>query len=206
MILFNNRYEKRMEFFQSKNIDEDNTNLIRLLELQRLYAPIMFADWRILHNKSDVPIIENDLGYIPSIDYFTGNPGYGIPLNKYAILLITRGYRSNKAYVPISYKDSEWVTVGIKHNTLDEKEVLSLNRLIMLNSINEFYGPTSKSVDYVTLIGKETPIVEHGIGPELLLPQNEPDFLRSHEMDLFKVLSIIVKPPTTDMRWVDWDD
>lgn len=43
--------------------DSDNVNLARLMETQRLYAPVMQADWCVFSSYSEKPLITNDLGW-----------------------------------------------------------------------------------------------------------------------------------------------
>ena len=50
----------------------DNANLARLLEFQRLLAPVMAARWMVLHRKSGEPFVINDLSLTLTQDPSTG--------------------------------------------------------------------------------------------------------------------------------------
>jgi len=71
---FRDRFESRWPSGMLETLMADNTTMARVLEQQRLFAPVMYASWRAL--RSSTPIVTNDLGYLPTLDSSTGRVGY----------------------------------------------------------------------------------------------------------------------------------
>lgn len=81
---FNERFERRISAFidaAGDDLSEDNTNLARLAELQRLLGPVAVAKWKALHIRGEEPLITNDLGYAPFVNRPTGEAGIAITLD-----------------------------------------------------------------------------------------------------------------------------
>lgn len=188
---FEKRFEKRLSLLLGVNklpIDmKDNTNLARLMELQRLLAPIMYSEMAIFQNNSSIPIIQNDIGYTLFWHKDTGKVGYAIPLNKQNVLLINRGKCTKISQLPIINRDNVWWYVGIKHKNIYKEDVLALNNSIAANCINEIYGATDEVVNLEIL--KKEKENKIGLGPDLIIPSGGSKYLRKHEYDYFKLLS-----------------
>src|SRR6266851_8236243 len=67
----------------------DNTNFARILEHQRLLAPICGAAWTVLGTSGGVEQITNDLGFIGFEHVQTQYRGIAVPLDRHHILTLT---------------------------------------------------------------------------------------------------------------------
>lgn len=193
---FSIRFKQRFSTLGDKIqefINGDSSDYARIFEMQRLYAPIMYSDWKVIHNTSKTPFITNDIGYTLTKD-ISGKLGYTIPLNKYSALLITKSVYDREWLVPIAYDEfkKNWLISGIKHVYCNEKDVLSLNNALLNSSIYEIY---CASKYFITMLKKNCTNLYNNtsIGPGALIENS--NYLRKHTMDLFNVMSIIAKPP-----------
>lgn len=69
---FDKRFTRRMDGLVGANAElharftsRENVNNARLMEMQRLFSPVMRAAWTVMSNVSDVPLLTSDLGVIP---------------------------------------------------------------------------------------------------------------------------------------------
>jgi hypothetical protein len=187
---FNSRYYERigrlLEYLDH-NI-RDKTNMARIIEVQHFYAPIMYADWVLVHNTSDLPIIQNDIGYSMFQDIPTRTQGFVIPLSKDIALMMAQGERTKRAIAPLAYVDNDWHVIDLRHSFVDKSEISSLNQSIADFAVKEFYGATKESVH---INFNPNPDVRTGFTPFLLIPGDVPNYTKTHYLDLFKVISII---------------
>jgi hypothetical protein len=90
---FSARYGNRMsriyatESFRDPKQQSDDTNVSRIMELQRLLAPVMSARWMVMHTRSDHPVITNELGFtLFRPPDGSSDLGIAIPLGPHTIL------------------------------------------------------------------------------------------------------------------------
>jgi len=165
----------------------DNTNLVRLFELQRLYAPITRQEWTVVHFDRERPLVTNDCGYAPHQNSATGQLGYVIPLRPDAALVVKRGPHQ----LALAWSGDEWLVRGVEHATMSAGDAHGLNEVIAGNAIAEVYGPTRASTAAVQPHLATGPSV--AIGPMFLAASSAE--LRASEMDWFKLLTLISAPP-----------
>src|SRR5262249_23751024 len=131
---FGTRFESRLDGLLGPAwVDlahRDNTNLARLMELQRLYSAVMCAQWDLCLNRSAVPIITNDCGYTGT-ENRTGQLGYAFPLGPDVVVVLYYGGRR----VTLDWDDSSatWWVRGIARSDLSAGDVRGLNRALALN-------------------------------------------------------------------------
>jgi hypothetical protein len=65
---------------------EETAGEARVMELQRLLAPVLAARWVVMHASGDTPVITSDVGWAPYGDPVNGEMGFAIPLNPKTIL------------------------------------------------------------------------------------------------------------------------
>lgn len=188
---FDLRFQDRMnKIFSGNSLNEYiDINGSRLMELQRLYAPVMYADWMVLHNTTNKAIITNDLGFGLMADNTKEKYGYMFPLSKKSVLVLMAGERTNRKIAPVEFRKKKWNVVDIIHKEIDEYNIDNLNIALSEFCLNEIYGSTQKSVDYNLL---ENRPVEFGTTPDFLIPDDN-NYFRDCEMDLYKLISIIQK-------------
>lgn len=189
---FNSRYKDRMETMFNGKLDakyyEPHIDFIRLFELQRIYAPIMYAEWVVWHNNTNKSIITNDLGFCLMFDNVTKKNGYAIPLDTNSVLSLTISDRTIRRRVPAENINNKWYVTSIIHRELDEKDLYGLNNSVSGFCLNEIYGPNKESVDYNLPEDRPTNFATE---PDYLIPLNDSEYLMKCELDLFKFMSII---------------
>lgn len=93
----------------------DNTNMVRLMELQRLFASVMWARWLLLASSGKHAQITNDLGYAPCLNPQRKESGIAIPVSQRHILLIIA---NRKRIIARTHKGS-WMP-NIERSTLED--------------------------------------------------------------------------------------
>jgi hypothetical protein len=83
---FGARFEGRPVVRAAGASGRDNTNRARLLELQRLLAPVTCARWVVLHQAGGAPFIVNDLGLMPTRDLGLQQDGFAIPIGARSVV------------------------------------------------------------------------------------------------------------------------
>lgn len=197
-VRFKDRFSRLGKELQ-KLVDDDNCQLARAIEMQRLYSPIMYSDWKVLHNVSQTPFITNDIGYTLTKD-ISGKLGYTIPLDKNAALLITKSIYNREYIVPIYYDKLKklWLIEDINHVYCNKDSVLSLNNALFNSSIEEIYGSSKDIINKAKKTSSNIYKHKTSCGPFALIPNQQ--YLIKHEMDFFKVIEIISRPPDDSVR------
>jgi hypothetical protein len=121
----------------------DNSNMARLIELQRLLAPVMTARWVVMHAAGNEPIIENDLGYVLFQAPDHAGVGYAIPLTMEAVLGILPTTRRT---IVILGAHGDW-RAPIEHRHLRANDHSSLNDRLADFCQQSIFGPTRESVE-----------------------------------------------------------
>ena len=126
-------------------VTPDNTNYARLIELQRMLAPVMASRWVVMHTSSPEPVITNDLGYGFYTSHDHDDTGFVVPLSQTAALgIIPRTAR----ILAEGTWPGDWFT-PIEHHTLPPGTQAGLNRAIAAISQEFIAGPTAASVSSV---------------------------------------------------------
>jgi hypothetical protein len=176
---FNQRFEQRIVELAGIPIGI-NIDLARRIEMQRLAVLFMYADWTVAHHSAGIPLITNDLGYVPMKDPYKDRLGYTFPLSKNSALAVTFGERIEKRIAPIEFKGDAWVVCDLEHNYMTDQGVSSLNEAISQFCIKEIYGASPADVAF-DLAEKSYRGMGHQA--DYLLPPNYGSYLRDCEND-----------------------
>lgn len=119
---FRSRFEGRSFVKASGVSSRDNTNGARLLEMQRLLAPVLCARWVVLHHAGHESFTINDLGLMPTRDLGLQQNGFVIPISRGSVLgIFPQPTRTVARY------DNGWQSI-IEHRVLDATAVAVFNR------------------------------------------------------------------------------
>lgn len=92
----------------------DAANMARIIELERLLAPVCCARWIVAHRKGGEPFVVNDLGMCETEDIVSGALGRVIPISPDAVL----GIFPKKASAVAVHCMGKWWRV-IEHRVMD---------------------------------------------------------------------------------------
>lgn len=137
---FNDRFEARI---LSLGVDSpsDNTNFGRLVEFQRLLAPVAAAQWNLLSVQGADLLITNDLGYAPFANYQTQEFGIAVPLGLRHILAIS----PQTCRVLAFSQGGEWLpTINFIDAPPDDH--VQLNHVISSFSRRFVFGPDTSTL------------------------------------------------------------
>jgi hypothetical protein len=70
-------------------LEEDNSNVSRLMEFQRLLAGILAAEWTVLHFPDHHELISSDLGYGIRGSRENGSEAYIIPIDRHTAIEVS---------------------------------------------------------------------------------------------------------------------
>jgi Protein of unknown function (DUF4238) len=144
---FAERFERRAPVAATSS-DRTGTNVARLIEIQRLLAPVMCARWVVLHRaESGIPFITNDLGVAPTTDLVVGQEGWSIPLTPDVLL----GVFPSRARAIGVLEDGSWRPV-IQHHLVEAREAHSHNEAVAAAAQSFVLGPTRSSVETMQAI------------------------------------------------------
>jgi tetratricopeptide (TPR) repeat protein len=178
--------------------DYSGVNGARIMELQRLLAPILAANWIILTLQGDGQIITNDVGWTPYINRINGQKGMAIPLDrKHVLVLIPQMKRSILRVV-----GGKWVPI-IEFDNLDPGAHLSLNDALSNAAQRFLIGPDDSSVMRHLRQSDQAPLLPepHQLG---FLSVDE---ARAHDFTWHRLVSAVSKGSTGkrstsfDLNW-----
>lgn len=180
------RFERRPSVKASRVSGPDNTNTARLLELQRLLAPVTCARWVVLHQAGQESFIINDLGLMPTRDLGLLQDGFAIPIGRRSVV----GIFPQRTRMVALYDDG-WQSI-IEHRYLDTREVAVFNRA-MAEGATEWIAGAERDVIQQNL--------KHLAGepPELAVLMKRWPFdhrmLVAHDRDWHRLVSATVGEP-----------
>jgi hypothetical protein len=119
---FKARFESRPVVAAVDVIYPDNTAGARLIEFERLLAPVMCARWIVLSNAGQVDFIINDLGLTPTKDLSNDQIGFAIPISRRSVL----GVFPRKVGCVATYAEGAW-SPSISFGTVSSNDVEQLN-------------------------------------------------------------------------------
>jgi hypothetical protein len=146
---FGTRYGTRMHgmgvtgFFSDSEHQSDNTNMARLIEFQRLLAPVMSARWVVMHASSDHPVLTNELGFTFSASR-NGSKAIVIPIGLDTILAIVPTWPQGRVIMR-DRGTGQWRAV-IEHVMLNPDEQRGFNQALANIAQGFLVGPTADSV------------------------------------------------------------
>jgi hypothetical protein len=169
----------------------DNANVARLIEHSLMVAPVVCADWRVLHAPPKRDFVTNDVGY----SYIPLSQGlaYLIPLDRRAALVVARGTNHLEAH----YVKRTWCVRGIRHTTISHARVDVLNASIAAVASSEVYGSSSDRVLQAAGVWSSNPHPEQDLRPDptLLLQGRTKEWL-DKQIDLWaKLMTLAAQTP-----------
>lgn len=183
---FRGRFESRLGPAITELVQPDNTTMARVIEQQRLFAAVMYANWIPLRPTGHI-VVTNDLGYLPTLDLGRGRWGYAVPLRKDLVVGLFAGPVGHT----MAWRNGSW-TIDIAVRPMAAALARDLNRHVACNALDEVYGATRDAVEQARA-GFDEKRPQHGWGPGLLVPSGKA--LRDHEFDYMRMLGAIAKPP-----------
>lgn len=193
---FNRRFESRLEEMfgepserVARNID--NTNVARLFELQRLYAVVIRAEWRVVHFPPDTPLLSTDVGYSLTRNTADDRTGYVVPLDLTTALSLIRGPDRPTLW----WRNRTWIAGPIMHVSMPASQAETLNQTSARSAVEEIYGPTQDSVSVVPPPTTASEAV--AVGPGYLVDPDIP--LPSTEHLWAEMCGQIAGPPNTEL-------
>jgi hypothetical protein len=124
---FPERFDFRMSLINpdlGKN-DRESIDSIRVLELQRILASMMSANWTVCRVNVKVNLLANDIGYIPFKNMNSKQLGIAVPIDPRNILIIEP---CTARTIIINYQDQWWP--NIRYATIDEGYIDDFNKKI----------------------------------------------------------------------------
>ncbi|WP_310832311.1 DUF4238 domain-containing protein [Paenibacillus pedocola] len=127
-----------LEFDKSKL--KDNSNINRLIDYQINCGLLVDAEWKLIHNSTNIPLITNDRGYGVFDARHSGGPmGYIIPINKKMLIMIAKKRLEIETTSVYGTKDTPEV-VFPQGKIFDERIVRGFNGSMASCARSEIYG------------------------------------------------------------------
>ena len=118
-------------------IQPDNSTMARVIEQQRLFAPIMYANWIALRPTGH-PVV----GYLPTLDLRKWRCGYAVPLRKDLVV----GLFAAAVGHTMAWRNGAWA-IGVPVRPMAAGVARDLNRHVACNSLNEVHSATRDAVE-----------------------------------------------------------
>jgi len=183
---FNSRFAERLGPDLTASRGRDNTNMMRLMELQRLFASMIGARWLLLETSGKVAQITNDLGYTPFLNPKLRESGIAVPVGPKHILLIIATLKRVIAQV----RNGSWIP-NIEHGRLEDDAHHAFLMNIAACAQRFVIGPDEATMrPYLTSEPNPPPVPE----PAMLGFLNGP-MARRYEMIYFQILTKLASPP-----------
>ncbi|MDQ0242005.1 DUF4238 domain-containing protein [Arthrobacter bambusae] len=139
---FADRYKHRVNPALHQFLNKEQINRARLLDLQRLLAPVTAARWVVLHHRDSArPFIGNELGLAGCVDIHTHERGWVLPLRQDIALMIYPKVRRRV----IAAHGREWITL-VEHHTYIPEQAEKMNQTIAQAAQEFIYGPTREAL------------------------------------------------------------
>jgi hypothetical protein len=195
---FNRRFESRspirdLQAFYGLTGFRDNTNMARLMEMQRLLFPIMCAEWTLAFCGGSGTLVTNDIGYSLLIDPASGEPAYVVPLCPSMTLKLNKG----RSCLQMCWTGERWAMQGIAHATLFPEGVTNVNTSMAAMAIREIYGPTEAVVESCTSSWRSANRVPVPTPGPLYLTMDART-MQNQELTWHRMVSVLAGPPQPD--------
>lgn len=198
---FDSRFSARLEDLGpglERWTGRDNTNIMRLMELQRLFASVMGARWLLLASSGKHAQITNDLGYTPFLNPQRKDSGIAIPVGPRHVLLLIANHKRVIAHA----HNNSWAP-NIDRGDLEDDQHAAFLSTIAAFAQRYVIGPAEAAMrNYVKVETDPPPVPE----PAQLGFLNA-EMARHYEMIYFNCLSRLSSPPNNpkDFIYVDYD-
>jgi len=185
-------YLEKLDGHFGPHATDDNTNLNRLIDYQVNCGLLCDAEWRLLHNESEIPFILGDLGYATfNAQRYGAAKGYLIPISKKLLIIVTKRNPSQR-YVQLYGSKIIMLQSPFRENHMAK----SFNERIARCADSEIYGPTEGVVNQ-SWGKRDIRKKESSVGPAYIQHRHlrDADKLDIHwqYLDKFKVNSDIRK-------------
>lgn len=198
---FSGRFTSRLpnsELNDTEGKFPDSGNGARLMEFQRLLAPLMAAEWIVISTPRESVCISNESGLSPL--RAPGCPlGWAVPLRPNAVLAILPSDHRT-----IAFHDGEAWRATIERDVADVAMIESLNETLARRAQQFIFGPTQESVsERIRDFRADTRDVSD---TEMAWPFSA-RMMRVHELEWHRALAAIEKDPQEVDRTfdIDWD-
>lgn len=141
---FVGRFKRRME--NLIGFSQEFSDTIRLLEFQRLLAPILAGDWKVLEASGQGQVLLSDVGFLPFVDGPSNLSGVAISLSSRHVLIIV----PNRRKVLAVFDGDKWLPV-LTYSKMVPGNLHSYNKSVANFAQNTLIGPTEASLKpYIT--------------------------------------------------------
>ena len=172
--------------------EPDNTNMARIMELQRLLAPILTAKWLVLQIHGDGEVLLNDLGFAGFVSPGAAEAGFSIPLNRDHVLMVI----PQRDRIVASASGNTWLP-SIAYSDLDRNNHLQMNDVLAQVAQRFVFGASEEIVR------------QHLVRSDTVLPVPEVEemgfigsrLMRVHEFTWYRLVSVLDKHPLSEHSW-----
>lgn len=134
---FDSRYRARRPNMPAQFM---NPNGGRVMEFQRLLAPVTVARWAVFHGR--VEMLNNDLGLAFQLDARTGRTGWAIPVGRRTVLGLFPVERRSVGM----FRDGRWQSI-IEHEWRDDAYFDTLNAALVNSAGNFAYAAQARTLE-----------------------------------------------------------
>jgi hypothetical protein len=196
---FGARYDSRMaeiyadEAYSDPDKRSDNTNNARLIEFNRFLAPIMAAQWVVMHTDGTVPVVTNELGFTYFLPQGHTVPSIAIPIASNAILGITRTWPNSGRLIMKDGGTGQWRTT-IERIDLTLEDQHMIHDALAKISHSFLIGPTASTVEpHQKSLNDDSPL-----NPDIMGAFWPNPLIRlAHEFEWHRAVTAISKKSTT---------
>lgn len=167
----------------------DNTIAGRQIEWQRILAPVMSAQWTVVHGSGAAVLVTNDVAHcmMTKKEHPPDDVSYAFPLTPSSVLVLER--RATRRI--LDWDGRRW-TAPIEHRDTTDDDLLNCRRAIQHAAFMEVYGPTRESVLFPTEGFRPS---APAVGPGLLFSGVRSRALLPYLEDYFRVLTLLDQSP-----------
>ncbi len=191
---FNNRFSRRLNALglehNDYSVSPDNINNARLIELQRLLAPVTAAKWAVLRFKKNNTLITNDLGYAVFLNPSTKDFGAVIPLGLNHALTISP--QTKRTILRI--KNGKWIPQIEYYENIDD--FVGFNTAIASTAQRFIYGADDATVKQYLSAKTPPPPLE-----PIQLGFVDGHLARAYEFTWHRLVGVLKLPPTDRKTW-----
>ena len=186
---FNWRYERRLRMLGVDSImdrfNEQNTNGARVIEWNRLLAPVLASHWIVSHCSGDTKLLTNDLGFTRILGAWPSGCGMAVPLTDSCVLVL----QPTLERTVLTSKGDSWAPMIEYVPGLVDVSTINLS---MARSAQRFIYGAAK--DHVRDVLERTIVTHHPPEPGDLGFMSL-GYMRAHEHTWHRLLCAIESPP-----------
>lgn len=194
---FNERFEARIKPWRHL-AGPDNTNLARLMEVQRLLGPIAAAKWIVMEARGEGSLMTNDVGFAAFVNP-DGRWGLAIPLGRGHVLGLIPRRRGPVAVA----RDGKWRPI-IEYVDLRPDNHRHLNITLAEGAHRFIFGPDELTVTRYLGHGRDSP---SRVPEPYDLGFISGPLAMVHEFTWHRLVGVLAKPPDHEDAWkfdLDW--